>query len=226
MSLRPKKTATEKEAKPAHLGLRAEPKQGRSQAMMEHLLAVSAELLDELGLEAFNTNLLAQRAGVSTRAIYRYFPNKFAILVKMAEHMRALEMEWMGDFRALDALPDWREAVGRAVEGYYHGARRQRGYVALRAASRAVPELRDWDDRMGLELAGDLAQGLAAAGVALDAVRLSVLSRTILESASRIQDIALMSPEAEAALFLAELKRMIVNLLADYLDPGPPSTMP
>jgi AcrR family transcriptional regulator len=49
---------------------------------MNHLLAVSAELLDGLGLEAFNTNILADRASIGTRAIHRYFPKKFAILVK------------------------------------------------------------------------------------------------------------------------------------------------
>ena len=190
---------------------------------MDHLLAVSAELLDEFGLEAFNTNLLAERAGIGTRAIYRYFPNKFAILVKLAEQMHVLEIAWMGDLSRPEMLPDWRAAVERAVEGYYHGARQQRGFVALRAASRAVPELREWDDRAGLALAGDLAQGLAALGVKLDAARMLVLSRTILEAANRIQDIALMSPPAEAELFLAELKRMITNLLADYLDPTPAS---
>ena len=63
------------------LAQRLAPRQARSRATIEHVLEVSAELLEEVGLDGFNTNLLAQRAGVGTRAIYRYFPNKFAIIL-------------------------------------------------------------------------------------------------------------------------------------------------
>jgi hypothetical protein len=57
------------------LAPRARPQQARSQATVERLLQVSAELLEEVGVNGFNTNLLAQRAGVAVRAIYRYFPS-------------------------------------------------------------------------------------------------------------------------------------------------------
>ncbi|MBW8815004.1 MAG: TetR family transcriptional regulator [Caulobacterales bacterium] len=183
---------------------------------MERLLQVSAELLEEVGVNGFNTNLLAQRAGVAVRAIYRYFPNKWAILVAMAERASALERTWIGDLRS-QGDGDWRADVDRAIDGYYEAARRHRGYAALRAASQASPELRAVDDRSSRELQMDLAAGLRELGVTVDDLRLQVLCLSIIETANRLLDIALQSEPQTADLLVAELKRMLVGLLQQYL---------
>jgi AcrR family transcriptional regulator len=200
------------------LAKRAAPRQARSRATIEHVLEVSAELLEEVGLDSFNTNLLATRAGVGTRAIYRYFPNKFAIIVALAERFRDLEREWVGDLKELAGSPDWREAVRQAISGYFSAASRRRGYAALRVASQAVPQLKALDDELSLELARDLAKGLRALGVAVPARHLAALSRTIIEAANRILDVALQCDEAEAKLLVRELQRMIVSLLSQYIE--------
>jgi len=183
---------------------------------MERLLRVSAELLEEVGVNGFNTNLLAQRAGVAVRAIYRYFPNKWAILVAMAERASALERTWIGDLRSQRGA-DWRAGVDRAIDGYYEAARRHRGYAALRAASQASPELRAIDDRSSRELQMDLATGLRELGVTVDDTRLQVLCLSIIETANRLLDIALQSEPQAADLLVAELKRMLVGLLQQYV---------
>lgn len=200
------------------LAQRAAPRQARSRATIEHVLEVSAELLEEVGIEGFNTNLLATRAGVGTRAIYRYFPNKFAIILALAERFRDLEREWIGDLKAIAGPPDWREAVRQAISGYFSAASRRRGYAALRAASQAVPQIKALDDQLSLELARDLAKGLRALGVAVPARHLAALSRTIIEAANRILDVALQCEEAEAKLLVRELQRMIVSLLSQYIE--------
>lgn len=200
------------------LAQRAAPRQARSRATIEHVLEVSAELLEEVGLEGFNTNLLATRAGVGTRAIYRYFPNKFAIIVALAERFRDLEREWVGDLRELAGSPDWREAVRQAISGYFSAASGRRGYAALRVASQAVPQLKVLDDELSLELAQDLAKGLKALGVAVPGRHLAALSRTIIEAANRILDVALQCDEVEAKLLVRELQRMIVSLLSQYIE--------
>jgi AcrR family transcriptional regulator len=185
---------------------------------MERLLQVSADLLEEVGIDGFNTNLLAKRAGVAVRAIYRYFPNKWAILVAMAERVSDLERSWIGDLKHYSRTEDWRSAVYQAIDGYYEAARRHRGYTALRAASQASPALRQIDDRNNLALQYDLAEGLRGAGLELEDARLHALCQVIIESASRVLDIALQSEPENAALLVAELKRMLVNLLQDYVS--------
>ena len=184
---------------------------------MEHLLQVGAELLEEAGVDGFNTNLLAKRAGVGVRAIYRYFPNKWAILVAMAQRANKLERAWIGDLKTYSAAVDWRSGVHQAIDGYYEAARLHRGYAALRAASQASPELRQIDDRSNRELEVDLADGLREAGVKVEGKRLQALCQVIIESANRVLDIALQTEPEEAALLVGELKRMVVNLLADYV---------
>lgn len=207
------------------LTLRARPQQARSQATMERLLQVSGELLEEVGVNGFNTNLLAQRAGVGVRAIYRYFPNKWAILTAMAERVGELERGWIGDLRGRPGAvaaddPDganWRASVDRAVDGYYAAARRHRGYAALRAASLASPELRAIDDRNSRALQRDLAEGLRELGVAVEDDRLQALCLVIIESSARVLDIALQAEPATADLLVGELKRMLVGLLQGYV---------
>ncbi|MBP7702258.1 MAG: TetR family transcriptional regulator [Phenylobacterium sp.] len=199
------------------MAARARPQQTRSQATLERILALSAQLLEEVGLKGFNTNLLAQRGDMSVRAIYRYFPNKWAILVAMADRLRLLERAWIGDLRHLAVLEDWREVVDRSIDGYFVAASHYTGYAALRAASQASPELRRLDDEISLELTEDLAAGLQELGVDLPEPRLNALCQTIMQSANRILEIALLAPPAEAELLVGELKRMITNLLADYV---------
>lgn len=199
------------------LSARARPQQSRSLATLERILSLSAELLAEVGVDGFNTNLLAQRGQMSVRAIYRYFPNKWAILVALAERMRVLEHAWIGDLRHLAGFKDWREAVHRSITGYYTAASKHAGYVALRAASQASPELRRLDDEGDLELAQDLAAGLRELGVELEGPQLNALCQTVIQSSNRMLDIALQAKPADADLLVAELQRMITNLLADYV---------
>ncbi|GAI25694.1 unnamed protein product, partial [marine sediment metagenome] len=202
---------------PAVLTRRSSPQQKRSLATMERILQAGAELLEEVGVEAFNTNLLSERAGVGVRAIYRYFPNKWAILVAMAEQVREAEREWIGDLKNVSEFIDWREAVDRAIDGYFASASRHKGYVALRIASQAAPQLRAFDDQANRELEIDLASGLESLGLRLGPEHLTALCRVIVQSSFRVLDVALLSPPAEAQAIVKELKVMIKTLLAVYL---------
>ncbi len=59
---------------------RRSPRQARAREMIATILEVTADILEDGGVDALNTNLIAQRAGVSVGAVYQYFPNKGAIL--------------------------------------------------------------------------------------------------------------------------------------------------
>ncbi len=56
------------------------PRQERAKRTYEGILAAAAELLLEVGVERISTNLIAERAGVTVPALYRYFPNKYSVL--------------------------------------------------------------------------------------------------------------------------------------------------
>ncbi|TYQ28905.1 TetR/AcrR family transcriptional regulator [Pseudanabaena sp. UWO311] len=68
------------------------PKQERSQATVSSILIAATRILTEEGYDKFNTNRVAELAGVSVGSLYQYFPNKAALLYALGEH-HANEME-------------------------------------------------------------------------------------------------------------------------------------
>lgn len=64
--------------------MRKTPAQSRSRASVEVVLEAAVQLLEADGERGFNTNAVAERAGVSIGTLYRYFPDKQAILVALA----------------------------------------------------------------------------------------------------------------------------------------------
>jgi AcrR family transcriptional regulator len=56
------------------------PRQERAKRTYEAILTAAAELLVDVGVERISTNLVAERAGITVPALYRYFPNKYAVL--------------------------------------------------------------------------------------------------------------------------------------------------
>ena len=74
------------------------PRQERAKRTYEGILNAASELLVEVGVERISTNLIAERAGITVPALYRYFPNKYAVLhalgcVLMDEQNKIFE-EW------------------------------------------------------------------------------------------------------------------------------------
>jgi AcrR family transcriptional regulator len=51
--------------------------------MVATLLEAAAQVLETKGLEGFNTNAVAQRAGVSIGSLYQYFPGKDALTIAL-----------------------------------------------------------------------------------------------------------------------------------------------
>jgi AcrR family transcriptional regulator len=60
--------------------MRRMPQQTRSQQRVDLILDVAADLFVEIGYGSVTTNAIAERAGISIGSLYRYFPDKDAIL--------------------------------------------------------------------------------------------------------------------------------------------------
>lgn len=71
------------------------PRQQRALTSVDFILEAATQVLEATGEAGFNTNAVAQRAGVSIGTLYRYFPDKQAILQALAQreteaHRRAV----------------------------------------------------------------------------------------------------------------------------------------
>jgi len=82
MAQRRRKTANPRKA----------PEQDRSRATVEAIVEAAAHILVKHGYDAFTTNRVAERAGVSIGSLYQYFPNKDALLSElMRRHVAEIE---------------------------------------------------------------------------------------------------------------------------------------
>jgi AcrR family transcriptional regulator len=64
---------------------RRNPRQARSRATWAAIIEAAAQVLERDGAAGFNTNSVAERAGVSIGTLYQYFPDKQAILAAAAK---------------------------------------------------------------------------------------------------------------------------------------------
>ena len=199
--------------------LRVSPRQARARETVRHILDTAAVLLDEVGVDGFNTNLLAARAGVRVRTVYRYFPNKTAVIVALAERVVSEWDAWaLDELARLDGDGDWRSAVERATRGLLQRVRELPGHAAIRRAMRAVPELYVLDQRDNERLAEAYARALRRDAPAIPLARARRIARCLIESTGAIVDVALEQSPAGARRLIDELVEMQLAYLESILD--------
>jgi AcrR family transcriptional regulator len=64
---------------------RKQPRQARSTAMVELVLEAATRVLSSESLAGFNTNRVAEVAGISVGSLYQYFPNKSSLVAALIE---------------------------------------------------------------------------------------------------------------------------------------------
>jgi len=194
--------------------VRRTPVQGRSSGTVQQIFHAASALLGRVPLEEITTSRIAAEAGVSVGALYRFFPDKQAIIdgiaVQRVEEFRAsleqclaasdgmeapafMDMVIDAYVAFLDAHPDFRTiALGRHISA----STRER-QVRPDVGPAAIVK-RFILDRLGIDVSPDLDLKL----------------RIVSETGDRLISYAYEQPsEAERAQVIAELKR----LLAGYL---------
>jgi AcrR family transcriptional regulator len=124
---------------------RRRPRQARARATVEAILTAAGILLVERGWAACTTNHVAERAGVSIGSLYKYFPNKEAIVAEVARLRIAEEVEAIGTALAVDGDPrtTLEQLVVAMIARYVANARldtvllEQLGELAMREQLRA-----------------------------------------------------------------------------------------
>ncbi|MGT0194404.1 TetR/AcrR family transcriptional regulator [Burkholderia pyrrocinia] len=123
------------------------PAQQRAAETYERILSVTAQTLADVGVERLSTNLVCERAGLTPPALYRYFPNKYALLSELGNRLMQLQNEQVARWIVPDALTGTTEDLARALEGLivdtYEITARTVGGLWVMRALRAVPALRE-----------------------------------------------------------------------------------
>lgn len=108
------------------LRMRREPRQQRTLAIIQKIEQATLELLKEGGITQLNTNAIAERSGIDIKSLYRFFPNKEAIVYRLVqqwlEEIRRREMEIyqrdLGLIETWDALDDMIDGIEQQFSGY------------------------------------------------------------------------------------------------------------
>jgi AcrR family transcriptional regulator len=190
---------------------RRKPIQHRAVKTEALILDAAAQLLEQEGSDAFNTNRLAQTAGVSVGTIYQYFADKRAILLALAQHelehvMREVR-EWLmtGTPGALvDAQFPRLHATVRALLhtlGTRQRAHRMLTDLALQIEAEHPPD--HPMSALATLLALDALSGPEGARITLSEIDVFVLTRAVIGSirAALLGDVRLLrKPPYEDAL--------------------------
>ena len=127
------------------LAVKTQPAQRRATETFERILEVGAQTLADVGIDRLSTNLVCERAGLSPPALYRYFPNKYALLCELGRRLMERQNEVVPRWISLEVLAGSRAGLERALQGLlldtYRVTRETTAGVWITRALRAVPAL-------------------------------------------------------------------------------------
>ena len=98
--------------------VRTEPTQRRSTQRLDALLDAAAEIVDEIGFERLTTQMVAERAGASIGTVYRYFPDRVAVLHALRERSIRRFRERVADDVERTPLTTWWDVVDVSLDAF------------------------------------------------------------------------------------------------------------
>jgi len=177
--------APRKKSKSPSLAPKKQPAQQRATETYERILAVTAETLADVGIERLSTNLVCERAGLTPPALYRYFPNKYALLSELGQRLMQRQNERVDNWITIDVFSGGVGALERALEGLildtYAATSETVGGVWIMRALRAVPALQQVRLASHAAVTREQARLLAKALPQANKAELELVSRVVVE---------------------------------------------
>ncbi|MBV1788485.1 TetR/AcrR family transcriptional regulator [Marinobacterium sp. D7] len=167
------------------LATKKRPEQKRANKTYELILEVAANMLGEVGIERLSTNMVCERAGLTPPALYRYFPNKYALMSELGHRLMQKQNELIPHWITEEVLKGPIDKLEQALEGLlidtYRVTRDTPGGIWIMRALRAIPSLQDV--RLDSHLMVTEAQGelLQSAYPDADPAELMLVSRIVVD---------------------------------------------
>ncbi len=198
------------------LPVRRAPVQRRGASTVESVLRACSTLLERLPLDEVNTTRIAAEAGVSVGALYRFFPDKQAILDAVAvRHMEEFRVR-MAKVLLQGVFRSGPEFLGRLVDAYIEYLDAHPDFRALALGGHISALARESQTRPGAGPAGLLRAFMRRKLGVRDSASLDLRLRMAVETGERMIAFAYAQPSAEERRrILEELKRMLARYLFD-----------
>jgi AcrR family transcriptional regulator len=194
--------------------LRTEPVQARSAARLSSLLDAAAQVVDEVGYERLTTAMVAERAGASIGTVYRYFPDRLAVLDGLSSRAFRQFLAAVTDRYRQERRRSLEERISSAVDVYVELYRSEPGFRVVRFGdvvdARLLVDRPSHDDVLAETLVGLAGEQ----GVRHEAEDSAFRIRVVIAMVESLVHRAFTSgPEADLR-FVTEAK----NLACDYLQ--------
>lgn len=198
--------------------MRTVPRQQRARAAVNRILRATGELLDDAGFDALTTTAVAERADVNIATLYRYFPDKFALIEALALSIETERYEKVGPMLvAFGASAEWRRDLRAVFEKLLDLRVKRTGMKGLRRALNSAPQL--WvTERQGFaRMSERLAAALRTRVPTMTQARAELVSVTLLTMLIGLLDQAMLEPAQRRAV-VREGTVALERYLAPYLD--------
>lgn len=127
------------------LAVKKQPAQQRATETFERILEVAAQTLADVGIDRLSTNLICERAGLTPPALYRYFPNKYAVLYELGRRLMLRQNELIARWISPEVFSGSAHKLEVALQGLlldtYRVTKETVAGVWITRALRAVPTL-------------------------------------------------------------------------------------
>lgn len=197
------------------LETKATPQQERAIATVERILATSVELLAEVGIERLSTNLICERAGLTPPALYRYFPNKYAVLRELGERLMRDQNRLIEAWATPQTMSLPAKAFGESVLGLFAETvaltESQPAGIWITRALRAVPALSEVRIQSHRYVAGLIERALMAAHPAASPQSAKVLARLAVEVGYAAQEMLFDDPDLDGEAVALQVASMLTG---------------
>ncbi len=200
---------------PVDMQTKTQPLQERSRQTYEAILAAAAALLEEVGIDSLSTNMICARANLTPPALYRYFPNKYALLRELGVRLMQVQDKAVFDWVAAGGLAA--NSMEEALEKDFEITKRviditraQPASLWIARAMRAVPMLREVRIESRNHVAEVLFQAMRPRyrNTSDEALRRAV--RLNIELSSAAIEMIMEEPDAQTDEFIRELSWMML----------------
>lgn len=203
---------------------KAVPRQGRAQETYERILAVAADLLGEVGVERWSTNLVCERAGLTPPALYRYFPNKYALLHELGERLMAVQNQLLEAWAKAETMALPRARFEASVLALFartiEVTEAAPAGVWITRALRAVPALQEVRIASHRHVSGLIEAAFMATHPGAARAEVQIFARLAVESAYATQEMLFDDPDLDPMAVGRVLASMLAGEALRLRRPG------
>src|SRR6195952_5452720 len=114
------------------VNVRNEPVQVRSSTRISALVDAAAEVIEEVGVERMTTAMVAERAGASIGTVYRYFPDRIAVVEALAVRGAQRFIDRVSAEVTAREISRWADSVDVGIDSLVEMYRTEPGFRAIR----------------------------------------------------------------------------------------------